>query len=375
MRILRADDRGLPGSTPRPTRSRRRPARPADVQDRPAGARSIGPPERSIALADRPGRGRGRARSGPVRRSRTAPSTPSPRRAHDRRCWSARTSGSTCWPARGLDETRVRSSSGCAAGQRSMPPRSCGSRAGRPRHGARHDARTTCPAEAGIVDRAVSFTKGCYVGQEPVARMHYNGHPNRHLRGLRLSQPAERGARRWWPTGKAVGAVTLRRPSPPPSGAIALGARPARGRPRRRGLGRRGRPRGDRRGASVRDFRNARLRDLRLFARLHARNGPAPAGRRWRSVPLEARKATQTERRRYLSSESPLLGGPLPAEAGAEEPRGRDRDYDARRRRLQHPGARSREPIPLPRPPVAGARAGLGAPGRRLGPLGARVPA
>jgi len=50
------------------------------------------------------------------------------------------------------------------------------------------------PGEAGIVDRAVSFTKGCYVGQEPVARMFHKGHPNRHLRGLRLSQPAAIGA-------------------------------------------------------------------------------------------------------------------------------------------------------------------------------------
>lgn len=50
------------------------------------------------------------------------------------------------------------------------------------------------PAEAGIVDRAVSFTKGCYIGQEPVARLHYKGRPNRHLRGLRAKGPVERGA-------------------------------------------------------------------------------------------------------------------------------------------------------------------------------------
>jgi folate-binding protein YgfZ len=50
------------------------------------------------------------------------------------------------------------------------------------------------PQEAGINERAVSFTKGCYVGQETVARLHYKGKPNRHLRGLRLSEPAERGA-------------------------------------------------------------------------------------------------------------------------------------------------------------------------------------
>jgi tRNA-modifying protein YgfZ len=52
----------------------------------------------------------------------------------------------------------------------------------------------TMPAEAGIVEDAVSFTKGCYIGQETVARLHYRGRPNRHLRGLRLSAPAEGGA-------------------------------------------------------------------------------------------------------------------------------------------------------------------------------------
>jgi tRNA-modifying protein YgfZ len=65
--------------------------------------------------------------------------------------------------------------------------------AGRPRLGYDMDAETM-PQEAGINERAVSFTKGCYVGQETVARLHYRGKPNRHLRGLRLSEPAERGA-------------------------------------------------------------------------------------------------------------------------------------------------------------------------------------
>ena len=64
--------------------------------------------------------------------------------------------------------------------------------AGRPRLGFDMDAETM-PQEAGINERAVSFTKGCYVGQETVARLHYRGKPNRHLRGLRLSEPAERG--------------------------------------------------------------------------------------------------------------------------------------------------------------------------------------
>jgi folate-binding Fe-S cluster repair protein YgfZ len=51
------------------------------------------------------------------------------------------------------------------------------------------------PAEAGITDRAVDFEKGCYIGQEPVARLHYRGKPNRTLRGLRLSASAEPGER------------------------------------------------------------------------------------------------------------------------------------------------------------------------------------
>ena len=55
--------------------------------------------------------------------------------------------------------------------------------AGVPRFGAEID-ESVLPAETGLVDRAVSFTKGCYVGQEPVARLHYRGHPNRHLRRL-----------------------------------------------------------------------------------------------------------------------------------------------------------------------------------------------
>jgi tRNA-modifying protein YgfZ len=42
------------------------------------------------------------------------------------------------------------------------------------------------PAEAGLDERAISFTKGCYPGQEPVARLHYRGHPNRGLRVLAL---------------------------------------------------------------------------------------------------------------------------------------------------------------------------------------------
>jgi folate-binding protein YgfZ len=63
---------------------------------------------------------------------------------------------------------------------------------GRPRFGAEMTT-ATIPEEAGINERAVSFTKGCYIGQETVARLHYKGKPNRHLRGLRLSAPASAG--------------------------------------------------------------------------------------------------------------------------------------------------------------------------------------
>ncbi len=59
---------------------------------------------------------------------------------------------------------------------------------GRPRYGVDTDDGTI-PQEAGLNARAVSFTKGCYVGQETVARLHWRGKPNRHLRGLRLSAP------------------------------------------------------------------------------------------------------------------------------------------------------------------------------------------
>jgi folate-binding protein YgfZ len=64
--------------------------------------------------------------------------------------------------------------------------------AGRPRLGL-DMGDSTIPQEAALNERAVSFTKGCYVGQETVARLHYKGKPNRHLRGLRLSKPAAHG--------------------------------------------------------------------------------------------------------------------------------------------------------------------------------------
>ena len=42
---------------------------------------------------------------------------------------------------------------------------------------------------------AVSFSKGCYTGQEVVARIHFRGHVNRHLRWLMSASPLRAGAR------------------------------------------------------------------------------------------------------------------------------------------------------------------------------------
>src|SRR4051812_14932268 len=69
------------------------------------------------------------------------------------------------------------------------------------------------PAEAGLDATHVSFSKGCYPGQEPVARLHYRGHPNRGLRVLELDDLPEPGAELVH-EGKAVGRVTsaVRRP-------------------------------------------------------------------------------------------------------------------------------------------------------------------
>ena len=61
--------------------------------------------------------------------------------------------------------------------------------AGRPEWGLDIDD-TTLPQEANFDElHAISYTKGCYVGQETVARVHFRGRVNRHLRGLRFVCP------------------------------------------------------------------------------------------------------------------------------------------------------------------------------------------
>jgi folate-binding protein YgfZ len=59
--------------------------------------------------------------------------------------------------------------------------------AGRPEWGLDIDD-STIPQEGNFdALNAISYTKGCYTGQETVARIHFRGHVNRSLRGLRLA--------------------------------------------------------------------------------------------------------------------------------------------------------------------------------------------
>jgi folate-binding protein YgfZ len=63
------------------------------------------------------------------------------------------------------------------------------------------------PAEAGLDETHVSFSKGCYPGQEPVARLHYRGHPNRGLRVVELDEVPDYDAPLLH-DGREVGRVT-----------------------------------------------------------------------------------------------------------------------------------------------------------------------
>jgi tRNA-modifying protein YgfZ len=76
--------------------------------------------------------------------------------------------------------------------------------AGTPAWGKELD-ETILPAEAGLDATHISFTKGCYPGQEPVARLHYRGHPNRELRVLHIN--AKPGDELLF-EGRTVGRVT-----------------------------------------------------------------------------------------------------------------------------------------------------------------------
>lgn len=96
--------------------------------------------------------------------------------------------------------------------------------AGRPEWGVdMNDA--TIPQEANFdVLKGISYTKGCYVGQEVVARVHFRGHVNKHLRGLMAgkSEPAPEGAAVLAATGEQIGEVKSSALSPR-LGAVAMG--------------------------------------------------------------------------------------------------------------------------------------------------------
>jgi folate-binding protein YgfZ len=81
--------------------------------------------------------------------------------------------------------------------------------AGRPLWGTDMDDNTL--AQEAALDRAdlnaISFDKGCYTGQETVARVHFRGHVNRILRGLRAGAPLTSGAALIGSDGKEIGGV------------------------------------------------------------------------------------------------------------------------------------------------------------------------
>ena len=188
---------------------------------------------------------------------------------------------------------------------------------GRPRLGLDMDG-DTIPQEAGINERAVSFTKGCYVGQETVARLHYKGKPNRHLRGLRLAAPAARGDEIL--LGERVG------------GAARLGRASRRGSARSRSRWYAARPR----------------RATRCW-------WPAPRPR-WSSCPsrvTERRDRRRTPRSRHgLSGGSALLGGPAHRRGGRRGAALARPAYDARSGALDLPSPSA--------PPDAGAARAAG---------------
>ncbi|MFI5310726.1 MAG: YgfZ/GcvT domain-containing protein, partial [Gemmatimonadales bacterium] len=65
--------------------------------------------------------------------------------------------------------------------------------AGRPLWGTDVDENTLGPEANLDALGGVSYTKGCYTGQETIARIHFRGHVNRALRGLRSAAPIPRG--------------------------------------------------------------------------------------------------------------------------------------------------------------------------------------
>ena len=76
--------------------------------------------------------------------------------------------------------------------------------------------------ETGLEQQTVSYDKGCYLGQEVVARVHFRGHVNRHLRSLRFVDTAAAVGATLLDGEKDVGVVTSSVESPE-FGPIGLG--------------------------------------------------------------------------------------------------------------------------------------------------------
>jgi tRNA-modifying protein YgfZ len=107
-------------------------------------------------------------------------------------------------------------------------------KAGTPAWGKELD-ETILPAEAGLDETHVSFTKGCYPGQEPIARLHYRGRPNRRLRRLEVdaAKPGDEIVLDGKPVGRVTSAVPGKalgyvRREVPDDAEMQIGGQPAR---------------------------------------------------------------------------------------------------------------------------------------------------
>jgi tRNA-modifying protein YgfZ len=94
---------------------------------------------------------------------------------------------------------------------------------------------TVLPAEAGLDETHVSFAKGCYPGQEPIARLHYRGRPNRRLRRLAVeaATPGDEILLEGKPVGRVTSAVPGKalgyvRREVPEDAELEIGGQPAR---------------------------------------------------------------------------------------------------------------------------------------------------
>ena len=76
--------------------------------------------------------------------------------------------------------------------------------------------------ETGLEADAISYDKGCYLGQEVVARIHYRGHVNRHLRSLAFDDALPSSGSTLFSNDRKVGEVTSAVVSPE-FGPIGLG--------------------------------------------------------------------------------------------------------------------------------------------------------